>query len=152
MLRLKKEIMLAAIASQKSIIHDYQRRIRNATYGDRNSHEAQYDNKTRTFEAEVLSEASLLIEQLRQASTDLQELGKVEKLGHANSGKASFGKVVKTNKRTFFIAVGMDDFEVNGQMISGISLHSPVYKAIEGKKQGDRFIVDGTIYHILDVY
>ncbi|HWA33529.1 MAG TPA: hypothetical protein VG737_05345 [Cyclobacteriaceae bacterium] len=152
MLRLKKEIYQHAFQRQESVINDYKRRIQDAMANDGTVNEEQYDNQKQGFEAQILSEVTLLNEQLVAAEKDLEELKKTQTLGTLNSGKAGFGKVVKTNKRTFFIAIGIEDFDVNGEMISGISVHSPAFKAMEGKKSGDRFIVNGTIYHILDVY
>jgi hypothetical protein len=152
MLRLKKEIYQTAFERQESVISDYQRRIKDAMANDGNVNEEQYDNQKQGFEAQLLSEVSLLNEQLAIAVKDLEELKKAETFGTLDAGKIGFGKVVKTNKRTFFIAIGIEDFDVNGELISGISTHSLAFKAMEGKRCGDRFIVNGTIYHILDVY
>jgi hypothetical protein len=152
MLRLKKQIYQKAIQHQQSVIDDYQQRIKDAMANDGNVNEEEYDNQKQSFNTQVLSEVTLLNEQLILAQQEMEELKKVETLGKLHAGKIGFGKVVKTNKRTFFVAIGVEEFDVNGEMIWGISIHSPAFKAMEGKKTGEQFIVSDTIYHILDVY
>ena len=62
------------------------------------------------------------------------------------------GAVVVTNQRTFFISVSIEQVEVNGQDIFGLSTKAPIFQSLRGKKVGDKFDFNGIHYEIQDVY
>jgi len=77
-------------------------------------------------------------------------------LGQLNLGEkyetVQPGAVVVTDKRAFYISVSIEEIEVEGQPIFGISTQAPLYKEMAGKKAGEAFEFNGTTYQIEDLY
>lgn len=51
--------------------------------------------------------------------------------------------LVKTNIGNFLVSVPEPLFESNGEKFSGITVKSPIYEALEGKKEGDKVHFNG---------
>lgn len=62
------------------------------------------------------------------------------------------GAVVVTNQRIFFVSVSIEQVEVNGVDIFGLSTKAPIYQALRNKRKGDKFDFNKVNYEILDVY
>ncbi len=62
------------------------------------------------------------------------------------------GSVVVTDQRVFFISVSIEQVEVNGQKVFGLSTKAPIFQALRGKKAGDSIDFNGIHYEIQDVY
>ena len=62
------------------------------------------------------------------------------------------GAVVVTNQRVFFISTSIEQVEVNGESVFGISLKAPLYGVMKDKKKGESFSFGGVTYKILDLY
>jgi transcription elongation GreA/GreB family factor len=62
------------------------------------------------------------------------------------------GAVVATDKQTFFISISIEDVEVDGQTVYGISTGAPLFGAMRGLKQGDSFQFNDRKYTIKDIY
>ena len=81
------------------------------------------------------------------------ELATLEELdAQTTFSKVQPGAIVVTNQRTFFISVSIEELEVNGQQVFGLSVNAPIYEVLMGKKKGDSFEFNGLSYEILDVY
>ena len=62
------------------------------------------------------------------------------------------GAIVITHRGAFFISVATSHFEVNGIQVIGMSPDAPIYKVMNDKKKGDRFIFNGNDYDIEDLF
>ena len=62
------------------------------------------------------------------------------------------GAIVITEQLNVYISIPTDKIEINGESFIGISVKSPIYKLMQGKKKGDNFKFNETAYTILDVY
>ncbi len=62
------------------------------------------------------------------------------------------GAVVVTDKRIFFVSVSIEEVNVNGEEIFGLSTQAPIYLEMRLKRVGDHFEFNSTKYKILDVY
>jgi len=62
------------------------------------------------------------------------------------------GAVVGFGGRHFVIAVSTTRFEVDGVTYMGISQHSPIYRAMAGLSEGDRFTFNGRETEIEEVF
>lgn len=62
------------------------------------------------------------------------------------------GAVVVTDKRTFYICVSIEEIEVEGKNVFGISTQAPLYQVMMHKKKGDNFSFNNTQYIIEDLY
>jgi len=52
------------------------------------------------------------------------------------------GDIIETDKGNFFVAVPADEFEVSGVKYRGISVDSPLFQALRGKKNGNKMEVN----------
>ena len=62
------------------------------------------------------------------------------------------GAVVVTNKRTIYICVSIEEFEVQGKEFFGMSFKAPLFIAMRGLSKGTSFKYNETEYDILDIY
>jgi hypothetical protein len=62
------------------------------------------------------------------------------------------GAVVVTDRRVFFISVSIEEIEVNGKKVFGISTHAPLYEKMHHLGKGESFEFNGTKYEIEDIY
>ncbi len=62
------------------------------------------------------------------------------------------GDVIETDKGHFFVAVSSDEFTVDGISYRGISVESPLYLALRGKKNGDTVKVNENNFVLLNSY
>lgn len=62
------------------------------------------------------------------------------------------GALVITDKLTLYICVSIEQIEVQGQTIFGISTKAPIYAAMRGLEKGSKFSFNETEYQIKDIY
>ncbi len=62
------------------------------------------------------------------------------------------GAIVMTDQLNFYISVPTDKIEIDSESFIGISVKSPIYAVMRGKKKGDGFTFNETNYTILDLY
>lgn len=62
------------------------------------------------------------------------------------------GSVVVTDKLTFYICVSIEEFEVDGNSLFGISTKAPIYVNMRGLEKGKSFQFNETVYQIKDIY
>lgn len=62
------------------------------------------------------------------------------------------GSVVVTDQRIFFVCVSIEEVDVEGQKVFGLSVQAPIYDVMQYKKQGESFEFNGTFYQISDLY
>lgn len=146
----KNEILQAGLTKQESIIADFRRRIANVTDENGGSCVGECDNNYRTFSAETLSELNILNNEIAFANQELEEMKRIN--CDREHEAAEYGAIVKTNKKTFFVSASLEDFAVNGNSYFGISVYSPLYVAMKGKKPGERFQTRNVEYVIEDVF
>jgi len=148
---LKAKILQAGIVQQQKVIDDFQKRVTEIMTSEANDKD-EYDCHQQSFKSETMTEVSLLTDQLHFANHELDELKHIQNYEHECHPIAEYGTVVKTNKETFFISVGVEQFYVDDQPILGISVQSPIYRAMKGKKVGDRFSFNGITYLIEEIF
>ncbi len=61
------------------------------------------------------------------------------------------GAIVMTDHLNFYISVPTDKIEMDSVSVIGISIKSPIYTVMQGKKKGDTFKFNETVYTILNV-
>ena len=62
------------------------------------------------------------------------------------------GALVVTDKLTLYICVSIEQIEVQGQTLFGISTKAPIYVAMRGLEKGSKFSFNETEYQIKDIY
>jgi hypothetical protein len=147
----KAKILQASIAQQLQVIDDFQKRVKEIMTSEATDKD-EYDCHQQSFKVETMTEVSLLSDQLRFANHELDELMHIQNYGHECHSMAEYGTVVKTDKETFFISVGVERFYVDDFPVFGISVQSPIYKVMKGKRVGDRFSYKGLTYRIREIF
>jgi hypothetical protein len=151
-MELKSRIIQAARRKQEQIIADFRQRIKDATATDGNVNEEEYDNHQQSFKAGILAEVNLLNSELEFVNRELDEIRKIENFKETLHEQVEFGCVVRTDVRTFFVSASIEQFEVDGESMFGLSIHSPVYEAMKGKKVGDSFFYKNHTYLIREIF
>ena len=88
-----------------------------------------------------------VVEALQHDINVLANIGEIEP-----TEEIQLGDIIETNQGTFFVAAASDEFEVNGKKYRGISVNSPLYKALRGKHNGDSVEVNGTSFTLNNSY
>jgi hypothetical protein len=146
----KRKILEAAMQKQQALIDDFRQRIRDAMANDGNVNEEEYDSQSQTFKAVISSEVDALTEELGFAQAELEDLRKIDP--DARSEDVVLGAVVRTDQRDFFVSSSLEEFKAGTKSFFGISVHSPIFKLMNGKRTGDRFRIQNTVYLIENIY
>lgn len=106
-------------------------------------------DKHETGRAMIHLEQEKLHSQLAEAQQLLAELDQIK--SEQTFETVQKGALVKTNRATFYIAVGLGKISADGKDIFVISSQSPIGKQMLGKRSGESFNMNGTEYVITSV-
>jgi hypothetical protein len=76
----------------------------------------------------------------------------LENMDFSVTDTAGLGAVVKVNGTHYVIAVSTTKFECDGVTYMGISEGSPIVKAMDGLKKGEKFELNGKTLTLQDVF
>jgi len=141
----------ACIQKQATLINDFEKRLafvkNNEVIGN-----DSYDQKDLAMKSQQDEEQTLLSEQLQFAEDEMSTLqllqSDLKKLHH----EVNLGAVVVTGHRTFYICASIEAFQVNGNHYIGLSVKSPLFQAMKGKKEGDAFTWKQETYTISTIF
>jgi hypothetical protein len=148
---LKSKILAAGIAQQRKVMEDFRKRI-NEIMASEASESEEYDAHQQSFRSETMAEVSLLSDQLNLVNHELDQLMHIQPYYEEDHLCAEYGTVVKTDKETFFISSGIERFYAEETPVFGLSVHSPLYKVMKGKKVGDAFSYAGITHRIEEIF
>jgi AAA15 family ATPase/GTPase len=148
----KHKILEAAIRQHETVIHDFHERIKEMMQTDGNVNEEGYDNQEQAFKSETTAKVSAISEQLEFANHELEELMKMPSDLGTIHNTIQRGSVVRTDKEIFFVSASIERFYVDGAPFFGLSVMTPLYQAMKGKKAGSTVSYGSTGYRILDVF
>lgn len=149
---LKKKILEAAVVKQESIVDDFRLRIKDIIANEGNVNEEEYDNHQQSFKSEGITEVNLLKDELEFATSELEEIRKIQSFEESSHLAVEYGTVVRTNRRTFLVSASIENFEVEGIKLFGLSVNAPLYKQMKGRKKGESFMYGNTSYVIEDIF
>lgn len=144
----KKSIIHASVIKQQLEIEDFEKEItalKKEIYSH-NETPSQGDSSA-AERTEVLLRYENEVGFLKEELEILENIDPNEKLDEIGPGA-----VVVTNQRVFFVSVSIEQVEVNGIDIFGLSTKAPIFQALRGKKAGDKLDFNGIHYDIQDVY
>jgi len=148
----KKDILNAAMESHESVMNDFRERILEMEANEADENANEHDKYPASHRAETIAEMNLLREQLEFASREWDELLRIESYYDEVHDRVEFGSVVETDKRIFFVSASIEEFKVGDCRLFGLSVHTPLYKAMRGKRKGDIFRYAGESYTILSIF
>jgi hypothetical protein len=150
-LTFKQKIHDQAVASVEKTVRDLRKEIALIKNGEMIIDEDQFD-----MDQQAQGEAAheVIHELAGQLHFELEELQRLQRMDIKLPllEAAAPGAVVVTNRRTFYICVGIEDFEVENREIFGLSPMAPIYEVMEGKKKGETFSFRNLDYLIEDVF
>ena len=150
-LEFKKEILKAARERHQSVLNDLKYGIEELQKGEMGLHEDQLDLDQKSMDDSSNETINRLAEQLIFARDEMELLNRMVILEPLHD-KVTLGSVVETDKKTFYVSASIEEFEVDGKKLFGLSTQTPAYKAMQGLKKGDSFSIRDITYKIRDVY
>ena len=101
------------------------------------------------YRTQLLRKRDMFAQQLAKLNTQIDVLDRID-LGK-KCDVVEFGAFVVTDKQKLFISTGLGKIECDGEEFYAISPAVPIYKAMEGKKEGDEFTFNGRKSKILKI-
>lgn len=151
--KFKRDVLQAAIKKHKSVIDDFQVRIDSLLKSEPVVNEGALDYGQQSLTAEsIITEVNPLGDQLQFANEELKLL--YDMLAHQDDvhEEVELGAIVVTDKETFFVSASIEGFTVDGKSVFGLSTEAPLYKAMEGKREGDSFSYNSNTYTIKEIF
>ena len=124
-------------------------RLISETRESNNETKSSMGDKYETGREMVQQEINNLQIQLNENMKSENLLKTINPVPHKTAG---FGSIVETEKGRFFIAVSLGEITFNGEKIFVISTESPLGKAMHGKKEGEKIIVNGLAQSVLGIW
>lgn len=149
MVKNKKELFQKTLKAVNSRIERYQKEMEMIKESmDANDIKTDYDEDNRGKLLGDFEKNVVFLNQSREMKETLSTLD----LEHY-SEEINFGSVVETDKNYYFISVPVGEVEMeDGSIVYAISTEAPVYKAMEGKKAGEKFSFNNETIEIKEVH
>ncbi|WP_151999405.1 MULTISPECIES: hypothetical protein [unclassified Imperialibacter] len=151
---LKSRMFEECINKHQAVVNDFSKRIWELGQDTADRGADQNSLSKTAFGEQVMSELNSINKQLQFANDEIDLLYKMQNQnGHLSEHEqAELGAAVATDRGTFFVSASIEQFSVNGQVFVGLSINSPLFQAMKGRKTGDEFVFNGTTYHIKDIF
>jgi transcription elongation GreA/GreB family factor len=151
-MELKRKMLDASIKKHQTVIDDFQQNIKDLLASEGNINEEEFDLSQQEYNAEALQQVNRIADQLKFANDEMVTLYNMMPTIGTIHNSVQLGSTVVTDKDIFFVSASIERFEVDGLKVFGLSTESPLFKAMEGMKKGDRFTYGKDTYEIKDVY
>ncbi len=149
---LKNKMLEACIKKQQSLLNDFKARIETLMENEGLGNEEEYDNNQLANIAQGIVEANALNDAIDFANREMNQLLYLKSIHDHVHEKAEFGAVVVTDIATFFISTSIEQFELEGETFIGLSIYSPLFLKMKGKRKGETFFYNGVTYQIDDIF
>lgn len=146
----KRQVWEAGIRAQEAIIADFRGRIDELRATGEQYADEQHDAGAHSMNQSGEEQAELMAEQLLMLEEEMARLRRIQP--DEVHDTVHLGSVVITELQRFFVSVSIERFKVDGVEYFGISTKAPVYHAMEGKRKGESFVLNGRSLQILDLY
>ncbi len=149
---LKNKMLEACIKKQQSVLNDFKARIKTLMENEGLGNEEEYDNSQLANIAQGIVEANALNDALDFANREMNQLLYLKSIHDDIHEKAEFGAVVVTDIATFFISTSIEQFDLDGETFIGLSIYSPLFLKMKGKRKGETFFYNGVTHQIDDIF
>ena len=106
------------------------------------------DPEDLSHQSELLDLEKAFIQQLNKAENDLIILSKID---FTEKNCAEPGALISTENFHFFLGHAVIPFDFEGKHIVGVSIDSPIYPEMKGKRIGESFSYSQKKYTIIDI-
>jgi transcription elongation GreA/GreB family factor len=150
--QLKKDMLDAGIGKHQTVIDDLREGIKDLQSSAGIVNEEEMDLSQQGFNTEIMHKINALADQLSFANEEMKRLyDMIPTIQYIHETVAE-GSVLITDKGIFFISASIEEFEVDGLKVFGLSTASPLFQEMSGKKKGDSFSYKEVQYKIKDVF
>ena len=149
---LKKKMLYASIGKHQTVIDDFQQGIKDLLNSASKVNEDEMDLSQQGINTEIIQQVDRLADQLSFANDEMKLLYDMISSIEYIHNTVQPGTVVVTDKKTFFVSASIEEFDLDGMKVFGLSKKSPLYKKMAGKKKGDSFTYKKTKYVIEDLF
>lgn len=141
----------AAILKEESIANDFRIRIKELQESEVVTSQDEIDLQQKSFSDSVDDEINMLADRLYEANNNLKFLNDLKYEGTLDL-QVNPGALVEVNNNLFLIGISIPDFKIDEKEARGLSIDSPFYKAMEGKKEGESFVFENKKFKIITIY
>lgn len=144
----KQELYFKCLDSVNEQIERYQKEMNLIKESmDANDVKTDYDEDNK---GELLADFEKNASRLNNAREMKEDLSRIDQDLHSEA--ISFGSVVETRENFYFIAAPIGEIVMeDGSTVYVLSTDAPIYKEMEGKKEGDTFMFNDTEHKITAV-
>lgn len=144
---LKKNVLNACIKRQQEIINNLKLVMEEAqnAANEYGLPRDRYDS----FRSQLLRKRDMFAQQMAKATEQLDLLKRIPVDKPCN--KVEFGAIVITYKQRLFVSTAVGKLQVGNEEYFAISPIVPIFKAMEGKRAGESFTLNGNTIKILEV-
>jgi len=115
-----------------------------------NDHDGGAEENMDSFREEMQSKREVFSRQFQITSSDLQILRRVDTFKAESA--VQFGSVVITENQRLFVTVSLGKIQLDEQDYFAISMQTPLFKVLSGKKKGESASFNGKDIKVLDVF
>ncbi len=152
MQKIKQKLLEECIRRQHSLMNDFKLRLHELKESEDDAADEELDGTRLGQQAQADSERTLLKTQLEFAANELEQLDHLKATADVVSHSAEPGAVVVTDALTFYISTSVEQFNVDGKTYVGLSVQSPLFQVMKGKRPGDTFAFNKTTYVINNIF
>ncbi len=143
----KKSVVDAFLERKELVLSDFredqQRKLDSASSDDSDSRHIDSKNE------ETLSELDFLNKNIDILEKEIVHLREIPE--RDSSIQVAFGSLVQTDHALVLVGAAQENMEIGGRDVVGISMASPLFKSMEGKRIGEKAEVNGVIHSIKTV-
>jgi transcription elongation GreA/GreB family factor len=116
------------------------------------AHEEQdsSEEKFESFRAQCLIDREMYAKQLQDGIAGLATLNLI--VPNKENETIALGSVVITEAQSYFVAISIGEVKIDDGAFYAISTHSPIYKAMSGRRKGETFNFRGKDIKIIDTF
>ncbi|MBX7180582.1 MAG: hypothetical protein K1X82_00590 [Bacteroidia bacterium] len=115
-----------------------------------NDHDGGAEENMDSFREEMQNKREVFTRQFQVTSNDLQILRRVDP--NKTDTQVQFGSVVFTESQKLFVTVSLGRVNVNGEDFFAISMQTPLFKVLSGKRKGETANFNGKDIKIVDIF
>lgn len=134
---LKKKLLEHCLIEQNNRVNTAREAMENIQESA-NEEEGGTEEKFEGFRSQLQIDRDMFAKQYSDAVEGLNVLRKIE-LDRVLDTPA-LGAVVVTSAQNLFVSVNIGQIKLDGKVWFGVSMESPLFKAMVGKKQGESFV------------
>lgn len=148
----KRKLLEASIKKHQSVIDDLQNSIKELLGNEETINEDESDMSLQGFKTEQVQKANLIGNQVSFANDEMTLLNNMLPGIEDIHDEVILGSVVVTDKMNFFVSASIEQFEVDGIKVFGLSTESPLFQEMKGRRKGEKFSFKDQEYKILDLF